>query len=179
LPTSADLNYIPNSPLSQQVLPPPPPPPPPLGNATLDRQTMSSSSQRPSVAGINTSNMTKSYGNYETTVTTRATSLPHHILSTSLHNGTTTLIDHHTTLPRKSIHEQEPLLTNNSKSSTPAMMRPPGISPTCPRHGRAAQAQMMFSQQQHQQQHPSRTNSIGSALTLGTNMGPQLEEVQV
>jgi hypothetical protein len=171
LPTSADLNYIPNSPLSQQVLPPPPPPPP-LGNATLDRQTMSSS-QRPSVAGINTSNMTKSYGNYETT---RATSLPHHILSTSLHNGTTTLIDHHTTLPRKSIHEQEPLLTN-SKSSTPAMMRPPGISPTCPRHGRAAQAQMMFSQQQ--QQHPSRTNSIGSALTLGTNMGPQLEEVQV
>uniref|UniRef100_A0A914Z2G2 Uncharacterized protein n=1 Tax=Panagrolaimus superbus TaxID=310955 RepID=A0A914Z2G2_9BILA len=140
-----------------------------------------SSQRQPSLAGINTSNMTKSFGNFENTVTTRATSLPHHILSTSLHNGTT-LIDHHTTLPRKSIHEQEPLLTNNSKSSTPAMMRPPGISPTCPRHGRAAQqqAQMIISAQHQQQQYPSsRANSIGSALTLGTNMGPTLEEVQV
>uniref|UniRef100_A0A7E4V8S3 COesterase domain-containing protein n=1 Tax=Panagrellus redivivus TaxID=6233 RepID=A0A7E4V8S3_PANRE len=67
-------------------------------------------------------------------------------------------------IPNSPLSQQEPLLT--SKSSTPAMMRPPGISPTCPRHGRAAQ--MMIAQ--------GRANSV--AMGAG-NMGPTLEEVQV
>uniref|UniRef100_A0AC34Q1P8 Carboxylesterase type B domain-containing protein n=1 Tax=Panagrolaimus sp. JU765 TaxID=591449 RepID=A0AC34Q1P8_9BILA len=70
-------------------------------------------------------------------------------------------------IPNSPLSQQEPLLT--SKNSTPAMMRPPGISPTCPRHGRAAQ--MMIAQ--------NRTNSLGSAVTLGASGGPTLEEVQV
>ncbi|KAI6244138.1 Neuroligin variant [Aphelenchoides fujianensis] len=47
--------------------------------------------------------------------------------------------------------EQEPLLAASSKGSTPAMIRTSGISPTCPRHGRAAQLMQN-----------SRANSIGS-----------------
>uniref|UniRef100_A0A914BUN4 Carboxylesterase type B domain-containing protein n=1 Tax=Acrobeloides nanus TaxID=290746 RepID=A0A914BUN4_9BILA len=67
-------------------------------------------------------------------------------------------------IPTLPLNNQEPLL---SKTGTPAILRP-GVSPTCPRHGRAAQ--MMIA--------ASRTNSIGSSFALGTG-GPTLEEVQV
>ncbi|KAI6232384.1 Neuroligin-1 [Aphelenchoides besseyi] len=66
--------------------------------------------------------------------------------------------------------EQEPLLAASSKSSTPAAIRS-GISPTCPRHGRAAQLLA----------NSSRANSIGSTLAVNhnNNNSTTLEEVQV
>jgi hypothetical protein len=76
-------------------------------------------------------------------------------------------------IPNSPLNQQEPLLANSSKSSTPGVIRPSGptISPTCPRHGRAAQIAMLAA---------SRANSVGSSLTFGaTTAGPTLEEVQV
>ncbi|CAO4387413.1 unnamed protein product [Caenorhabditis nigoni] len=54
----------------------------------------------------------------------------------------------------------EPLLAGSHKNSN--SMRPPGISPTCPRHGRAALAMQ---------------NSRGNSLTAA--QAPTLEEIQV
>nr|ACO52513.1 neuroligin variant [Caenorhabditis elegans] len=73
-----------------------------------------------------------------------------------LRNGSTV----HGTLPRHSFQEQEPLLSASHKNST--SMRPAGISPTCPRHGRAALALQ---------------NSRGNSLTAA--QAPTLEEIQV
>uniref|UniRef100_A0A1I7XXL4 COesterase domain-containing protein n=1 Tax=Steinernema glaseri TaxID=37863 RepID=A0A1I7XXL4_9BILA len=60
---------------------------------------------------------------------------------------------------------QEPLLAASSKASTPGLMRP-GISPTCPRHGRAAMAMAA-----------ARNNSIISQPNMSAI--PTLEEIQV
>uniref|UniRef100_A0A1I7V3L8 COesterase domain-containing protein n=1 Tax=Caenorhabditis tropicalis TaxID=1561998 RepID=A0A1I7V3L8_9PELO len=73
-----------------------------------------------------------------------------------IRNGST----FHGTLPRHSFQEQEPLLSASHKNST--SMRPAGISPTCPRHGRAALALQ---------------NSRGNSLTAA--QAPTLEEIQV
>ncbi|TKR81310.1 hypothetical protein L596_015200 [Steinernema carpocapsae] len=71
------------------------------------------------------------------------------------------------TLPpaRTTFQEQEPLLAASSKASTPGLMRP-GISPTCPRHGRAAMAMAA-----------ARNNSIISQPNMSAI--PTLEEIQV
>ncbi|CAP27658.1 Protein CBR-NLG-1 [Caenorhabditis briggsae] len=59
-----------------------------------------------------------------------------------------------------SLNSPEPLLAGSHKNSN--SMRPPGISPTCPRHGRAALAMQ---------------NSRGNSLTAA--QAPTLEEIQV
>lgn len=66
--------------------------------------------------------------------------------------------------PYNSLNSPEPLLSASHKSSTG--MRPPTISPTCPRHGRAAMAL--------QSSRSSRGNSLATSV-----QAPTLEEIQV
>uniref|UniRef100_F1LG01 Neuroligin-1 n=1 Tax=Ascaris suum TaxID=6253 RepID=F1LG01_ASCSU len=60
-----------------------------------------------------------------------------------------------------SMNQQEPLLSSNNKGPTVPVR--PGVSPTCPRHGRAAMALAS-----------GRNNTMGAP-----NSGPTLEEIQV
>ncbi|CAD5229299.1 unnamed protein product [Bursaphelenchus okinawaensis] len=150
----SEVTYIPNTPFSQQLLPPsqtaltgPDLPPMPSRNHSRDETSRASSFAYDSSAN----------------------SIRHQHLPTGIFHDSQNNIQQ-----KFNMQEQEPLLAGSSKSSTPALIRP-GISPTCPRHGKAAQ--MMVSQ--------SRANSVGTSMVVVPHLNhlthntPALEEVQV
>jgi hypothetical protein len=116
----ADINFNLNSPMMAQqhhhqqfgggTMPPPPPPPPPTSHSPIDYDHHHQQ-MRPTLAGYNHHHQ-------------------HHLSSAA-----------NSSLPR-SYPEQEPLLSKTSaavSSAGSALIRT-GVSPTCPRHGRAAMA---------------------------------------
>ncbi|VDK43961.1 unnamed protein product [Anisakis simplex] len=140
-----ELNYSLNSPMNTQVnlfddfftAMPPPPPPPLSHHPSIANSTIGHNMEIPSQI------------EYDPTACRPAT---------AYHNYP----DSHTsTLNRSNFQEQEPLLSSNSKGP-PVQLRP-GVSPTCPRHGRAAMALAT-----------GRNNTVGTP-----NSGPTLEEIQV
>ncbi|VDM38386.1 unnamed protein product [Toxocara canis] len=129
-----DINYNLNSPMNQQLSMMPPPPPPPLSHhPSIANSTVGHNMEVPSQIEYDACRPT--YHNYSES--------------------------HASTLTRSNFQEQEPLLSSNNKGPTVPLR--PGVSPTCPRHGRAAMALAS-----------GRNNAMGPP-----NSGPTLEEIQV
>ncbi|CAI4232612.1 unnamed protein product [Auanema sp. JU1783] len=134
-----------NSPLSLM-----PPPPPPL----MHSGAQMASSQQP-LNSLHEDMFDRSLylTNQQTNTTTSSCVMPtNQPLSSSVCGGS---------LPRHSFQEQEPLLASSHKTSSAGIRS--GVSPTCPRHGRAALSAVQSS---------SRGNSLVSSQT-------PLEEIQV
>lgn len=129
-----DINYNLNSSMNQQLSMMPPPPPPPLSHhPSIANSTTGHNMEVPSQIEYDACRPT--YQNYSDS--------------------------HASTLTRSNFQEQEPLLSSNNKGPTVPVR--PGVSPTCPRHGRAAMALAS-----------GRNNTMGAP-----NSGPTLEEIQV
>uniref|UniRef100_A0A915D9S0 Carboxylesterase type B domain-containing protein n=1 Tax=Ditylenchus dipsaci TaxID=166011 RepID=A0A915D9S0_9BILA len=157
-----DVSYLPANSLGQQL---PPPPPPLAANLSTD-DTSHANNFTTFDAGLN-SMRNSSISHHHERVNLPASSFSATNENEMLNNGAGASQQY-----RGNLHEQEPLLAGaNSKSSTPGLVGVrAGISPTCPRHGRAAQLLMA-----------SRANSVGSttAYTMGQAPSATLEEVQV